>query len=366
MAYAVSRSSQLQERQAIIDGTEATCLPVAVATSPVVEDVIKMLENAYAQCKPARATAIPASNISNNSSIANGLTTSSSVGGAFSDGKSAAFFLDELGHAVRGGRLATPIKEWVEDEIQQEFETTYVGDFEETEDEVKPQKGTKGAGTEPMLNDDMIPTNDADLAMLDGSSTNPLAPPGELRFNIAGADSLVYVKILPLLASHDPSAREILPVQLAPMFRLMSTLSDQRFGGKGLSEIDAMLECPMLLPASDCSGMEFEDLSPAKQLVTTASYFFATCWVRQLINSFIYAADVTASTAGTPAASVGSFTAGSQGFNSEEVKKKLVARLEALVDLEEELRFTSSKCYAFAPPGKIWCFSIELLCQIQS
>lgn len=33
------------------------------------------------------------------------------------------------------------------------------------------------------------------------------------------------------------------------------------------------------------------------------------------------------------------------------MQKKIVARLRALVDLEEELRFTASKCFIFAPPG---------------
>ena len=86
------------------------------------------------------------------------------------------------------------------------------------------------------------------------------------------------------------------------------------------------------------------------QWVVTSSYFFGTCWVRQLINSFIFAADECAGAPSAPAA--GSFTASSQGFNSDEVRKKVVSRLEALVELEEELRFTSSKCFTFAPPGK--------------
>ena len=104
-------------------------------------------------------------------------------------------------------------------------------------------------------------------------------------------------------------------------------------GGEGLSEIDAMLECPLILPSSECADVEFDDLSAKKQWVVTGSCFFGCSWIRQLINSFIYAAEVdgngngcTAAVAGTPAAKAGSFTSSSQGFNSDEVQKKIVAR----------------------------------------
>lgn len=359
MAYAVSKSSQLQVRESIIDDengmaeTEATCLPgsAAVASSPIAKEIIDKIKKAYEHCKPA------GSNRSHNSSMTNhGRFTTTSVGGnAFSDGSSMAFMLDELCHAVRGGRLASPIRDWIDELVQHEFENSYVGDFIEEEDDpeddvkILGQKGTKGMEE----HDQMIPTSRQDLALLDGTSQNKMAPPGELRFNIAGAESLVYVKILPLISSYNRTEREVLPVQLSPMFRLMSTLSDVRFGGKGLSEIDAMLECPLLLPTSDSSGMEFEDLSSSKQWVVTSSYFFATCWVRQLINSFIYAAnDDDYGAAAAVSSQVGSFTSSSQGFNCNEVQKKIVERLRSLVELEEDLRFTSSKCFVFAPPGK--------------
>ena len=37
--------------------------------------------------------------------------------------------------------------------------------------------------------------------------------------------------------------------------------------------------------------------------------------------------------------------------NPVDIKKRVVDRLRNLVELEDELRFTSSKCYSFAPPG---------------
>jgi len=102
---------------------------------------------------------------------------------------------------------------------------------------------------------------------------------------------------------------------------------------------------PILMPSVESSGMEFEELSASKQWVVTSSYYFATCWVRELINTFIFAADPS-----TPEeASV--MTSSSQGFDCKDVQKKLIERLKALIELEEELRFTSSKCFVFSPPG---------------
>jgi len=367
VAYAVSRSSQLQPHETtIIDDaeTETTCLPnssAAVASSPIVQEIKDMIDFAYVHCKPAGGS-IGTSNNNNDSSM----------GASFSNGSAMAFMLDELCHAVRGGRLAFSVREWIDELVQSDFENFFVGDFEETDLSQQQQKeqkqGTKGAGKggkrdtdndAPIMEDQtMIPTSPTDLALLNGTSALIHAPPSTLRFNIAGAESVVYVKITSLLSSSNRTEREVLPVQLSPMFRLMSTLSDVRFGGKGLSEIDAMLECPLLLPTVESSGMEFEELSSGKQWVVTSSYFFGTCWVRQLINSFIYAAYdeggalVAGSAVGATAGQVaGTFTSSSQGFNCEEVQKKIVARLKALVELEEELRFTSSKCFVFAPPG---------------
>lgn len=109
-----------------------------------------------------------------------------------------------------------------------------------------------------------------------------------------------------------------------------------------------MLECPLLLPSADSSGIEFGDLTAVQQWIVTSSYFFATSWVRELINGFIHAAALSPSSGATASLSASSM---SQGFSSADIQKKIVARLSSLVELEEELRFTSSKCFVFAPPG---------------
>lgn len=335
MAFAVSRSSQLQARDgnSIIEDAEATCLPSsAAASSPVAKEIKAMIQKAYDTCMPAGGRSVSS------------ITTGSSM----------AFLLDELSHAVRGGRLSLDIQAWIEELVQGDFEEFYVGDFHEEDQDSTAKKKSSGNSQElQLLSNGLIPTDGSDLALLNGSSTNPLAPPGELRFNILGSESAVYLKILPLLSSNDTKQCELLPVQCS-MFRLMSTLCNAQYGGKGLAEIDAMLDCPLLLPSTQSSDMEmFDDMGATKQWVITAAYYFGTCWIRQLINSFIYAAADEANSTGIAPATAGSFTASSQGFNAEEVEKKIVERLKALVELEEELRFTSSNCYSFAPPGNV-------------
>lgn len=323
-------------------GTDATCLAgsAAVASSPAIKQIQDLIHDAYKRFRNGGRGSTGAASL---------------VGSASSsDGAALSFFLDELCHAVRSGRLVAPIREWLDELFQAEFESMYVGDFEE-EDAHKGTKGGKGDGSGNEQQLTQIPTCQNDLALLNDSSTSKMAPPGALRFNIDGAESAVYLKLLPIMSSSDRSARNLLPVILCPMFRLMSTLCDLRFGGNGLAEIDAMLECPLLVPTKECSDFEFDELSQMQQWVVTSNNFFATCWMRQLINSFIYAtsdAEIPSSGISSSApAAVGSFTSSSQGFNAEEVRRKLVERLKALVQLEDDLEFTSSKCFTFAPPG---------------
>lgn len=354
MAFAVSRSSLVEVGQ--VGAAGATFYPsnTAVASSPVIQEIKDMIMSAYSSCKPSTLSTRPDGNVDNTMGAARRFrnSTVSAGGSPVFVGSSMAFLLDELGHAVRGRRLATQIKEWINDMIMEDFEAWFVGDF----DDSACPPGTKGNnentnGETPSIG---MPKSSADLAILNGNSIHNSAPPGEFRFDVEGTDSAIYVKILPLLASHDRAEREFLPVQLSPMFRLTTLLADCRYGGEGIDQVDAVLECPIFLPSQASSGMEFEDLSPRKQWVVTSSYYFVTCWIRQLINSFIDATDGSTApehSSGAPSGTSMS-SASSQRMNSADVQKAIIARLGALVEVEEELAFTASKCYNFAPPGK--------------
>ena len=127
-------------------GTEATCLPgsAAVASSPIINEIKDMITKAYDQCKPGRmndsltktSTTTAASNDNNNNTTI----------ACFSDGSSMAYFLDELSHAVRGGKLVEPIREWLEEVFQNDFEAWCVGDFAENDDDDCDGGARKGGG----------------------------------------------------------------------------------------------------------------------------------------------------------------------------------------------------------------------------
>lgn len=231
VAYAVTRSAELLAQQNSMEEeqTDATCMPVgaAASSSPIVKDITEKIEKAYSKCQPV----VSKRTLDTNMTESNMIATSNSSGSA------AAFMLDELCYAVKGGRLVNEIREWLDDKYQLEFENMFVGDFEETEG--AGQKGSKGAKDDG-LDPQQIPTDPQDLTILNGTSAFGL--PGEFRYNIQGAESHVYVKILTILSSLTENNREMLIQQMCPMFRLMAALSDERFGGGGLSEIDAMLE----------------------------------------------------------------------------------------------------------------------------
>ncbi len=338
VAFAVSRSSLLADRRA---GADLLGGSAAVASSPIIQEIKDMISNAYTYCKPA-GISIPMDGNSHNT--ASRLHTSATLASSpVFGGSSMAFFLDELCQAVRGGRLAPPVKEWIDETIKTDFEAWFVGDFDDSA--FSGKNDTEVNKDAPMIG---VPKCSADLALLDRSSMNSAAPTGEIRFHVACVESDVYVKILSLLASHERTY--FLPVQLSPMFRLMSTLNDQRYGGVGLHEIDAVLDCPLLTSSQASSGIEFEDLSRSKQWVVTSSCYFATSWIRQLINSFIHEANESTTVADLMAGSHMSSTL-SPLMNHLDVQKRIIARLATLVELEEELLYTCSKCYDFAPPG---------------
>ena len=92
------------------------------------------------------------------------------------------------------------------------------------------------------------------------------------------------------------SRREFTPVQLCPLFRVVATLSDHRFGGAGLAEIDAVLDCPLLLPAAECSTVENFEYLPAilafilgyilgviSGPAIDALYLLRVCWRRLVV-----------------------------------------------------------------------------------
>lgn len=279
---------------------DGACSNELSPTSLYMQDIMNMLRLAHRSCEPRNAGAYFACR--NN---------------ALSHGSALAFFFDELSYAVRGGQLIADVKAWILSTFSPILEEGSMGEFSDP------------AAVEEN-NMDAIVDGD-DRAIVSGTSANVRAVQGSMRFNIDRGEAAIYVKLLPLAASN-AIAKQAMPQYICSLLHLLSSCHDDRFGGEGVLEIDAVLGCPLLLPAQEHLGIEFVDMLPAKQLTAVAALFSATCWCRELINSFVVSA------------------AGSSE-HSEEMRSKIIERLKNLIQLEEELTFASKKCYQFAPPN---------------
>ena len=128
-----------------------------------------------------------------------------------------------------------------------------------------------------------------------------------------------------------------------PLMRLLSACHDRRYGGGGLSEIDAVIGCPLFTVSESQVGRDYQDLSEATKLAVTTSTYHATNWCRELLNSFVH-------DAAFPYFSLTNLDSQEVDAN-EDIRKKIILRLSTLVHLEEELRFASQYCQSFSPNG---------------
>eukprot|EP00979_Chaetoceros_neogracilis_P016426 scaffold8009_cov174-Chaetoceros_neogracile.AAC.1 len=117
-----------------------------------------------------------------------------------------------------------------------------------------------------------------------------MAPKGEMRYNIDEGEAVVYLKLLSLHVSNDLHNRDVVTQQLCPLLRLLTVAYEERYGGEGIDNIDALLGCPVLLPDSSSSGVDFTHLSEVQKHTTVATLFTAVSWFREVVNSFIYSA----------------------------------------------------------------------------
>ena len=90
---------------------------VTTDAHPVVKEIKAMIEFALTSCKPPKG-------IARNHRTG---TSVSSLGASFTEGRSGAFLLHELGCAARSGKLIPSICTWLEEHFVQEFLDTYIG-----------------------------------------------------------------------------------------------------------------------------------------------------------------------------------------------------------------------------------------------
>ena len=280
-------------RNELQDIEEETCLDITSPTSEAVKEMIDALKLAQKCCQPK-----------------NMILSSFGHGVAAAHGSPLAFFFDELSYAVRGGSLIPQLRSWIFDSFSQLLEVDFMGEFKDDSTEV---------------------VKDDHATLLDGTLIDRKTPKGELRYDIDNGEAAIYVQILPQIVSND-TTQKCMPQYLCSLLFLLASCNDRRFNGDGIEEIDAILGCPIFLPAKEMLGIEFEDLPSSKQLAVVNSLFHGACWFRELINTFIVAAAST-------------------GSDADELRSKVVERLKNLIVLEEEFLFTAKKCHAFAPPG---------------
>lgn len=234
-------------------------------------------------------------------------------------------FLDELAYAVQSRALSFRFKNW----IIQSFSST----LEEYLDDIKADS-TNEDGLSQICTQS-IP-NSIDRSLIDGTSNLSKAPKGEIRFNIDKEDALVYLRLLSVVCTKGSMLQ-----QLCPLLRLLAVAYDERFGGEGINEIDAVLGCPILLPDLPSCSLEFTHLTEEQKITTMTCLFYAVAWCREIVNIFVFVA------------AFGSKVISSLTFDQDETRPKILKRLRCLLELEDELILCARKCHNFSPPGTI-------------
>ena len=326
-AFAVVRSLRLRQDNFTADQN------LAEETSPTsLKEITDLLELAHDSCDPSKKRI----NMSNGAASPLG------------------YFFDELALAIRGNQVAPIVKNWILDRYQEMLEDCFMGDFvskdeeEEIANDTEPQPNNSDVIVRACgVNSVMNPQSEVDRKLLvqpDPSvRLHEQGPYGEIRLNEDEDDADLYLKILPFLLSEDDAVRTM-PLNLVPLMRLLSALHDPRYGGRGLADIDAVIGAPLLLPASEQAGFNFQDMNENTKKVCVEATYHAVNWIRELLNSFVHDATF-------PNHSLTQGLMSEQVLDNDEIKTKIVQRLSTLVDLEDDLRFMASNCETYCPPN---------------
>ena len=185
------------------------------------------------------------------------------------------YLFDEFALAIRGNQMAPVVKEWILSKYQVMLEEVFMCDFEEREEQ------KEGAAPTPALK----PVDPGDLGLLTISETLPhrQTPYAEMRYNEDGDESDFYVRIIPFAISKDPAMVSKLSL-IVPLLRLLSACHDPRYGGSGLTEIDAVIGAPLMLMETEQAGMNYQQLPEETKRAGVMSTYHAVNWVRELLN----------------------------------------------------------------------------------
>ncbi|XP_068244044.1 Fanconi anemia group D2 protein isoform X2 [Palaemon carinicauda] len=218
-----------------------------------------------------------------------------------------ALFMDELASIILKEGLNAKLEEWICDKMTNDFQEVYILDIEQD--------------TQPP--EDMLPL--------------------EIRWNLEAneEDRKIALNLAPMVISLeqarvDPFDAEGSLVYMTTQFRLLRMLESRLHGGE-LSNIDALLGCPIYAPGEEVYD-KFESLSQKEQHAALSCLFYTANWFRELINAFVTQKD-------------------------KYCKGKVYGRLRQLIEVEKLIWQKLPKCPNYTPPLAVFDVDTSMLPQ---
>lgn len=204
-------------------------------------------------------------------------------------------FYDELSRIVVSGELGQSIETWISDTIITDFQDDYIVDV--TPGELEE--------TEPIQHQ-----------LCYGLDNLP--------------DGAIALNLLPLLLAEKTQQQQLKPkskhrslLTLCSLFRLLR-IAEQTTSGEALEGIDALLGCPVKMPATDvCSSFHTLSIDHRETVVTSA--FYCVNWFRELVNGFC-------------------------ALRDEQTRAKMVDRIRRIVELQKYLEKWLQGVPGYLPP----------------
>ncbi|KAK8782009.1 hypothetical protein V5799_016651 [Amblyomma americanum] len=204
-------------------------------------------------------------------------------------------FYDELSRIVVHGELGQSIESWISDTIITDFQDDYIVD-------VTPD---------------------------DPEQIEPFRQ--ELCYGLDNlAEGAITLNLFPMLLAEKTQQQQLKPkkkhhslLTLCPLFRLLR-IAEQTTSGEALEGIDALLGCPVKMPANDVST-SFHTLSIDQREMVLTSSFYCVNWFRELVNGFC-------------------------ALQEEETRAKLVDRIRRIVELQKCLEKWLQGVPGYVPP----------------
>ena len=216
---------------------------------------------------------------------------------SMASGEIAGLLMDELSNVMERKGLDERLQSFINRKMTGTFQEDYVMDLNE----------------------------DGQIKDIDESS---LEIPVKVEYNL-DPDSEIAINLAPMLGGRENKKKSKDKAEmLLPEFRLLKTSVAVTTSNHGsLDDIDALLGCPIVLPA-DVNLEKFEVLSVQEKNVVCASLFYCANWFREILNAF-----------------------GDQ--QAEDCRNRVLVRLKHLLRVLKDLRNCLEEHQSFVPPSVI-------------